>query len=102
MVTIPQRQVLSPLPQPVRRPQLLRAARSSHGDDRYHICYGYQGYDSGNSNHGFDRHKHDRRRDNASGLLSVSVNYWNSFSGADGTQMQKMVDAFNEQTPMLR
>ena len=36
------------------------------------------------------------------GCSSVSVNYWNSFSGADGTQMQKMVDAFNTANPNVQ
>ena len=33
------------------------------------------------------------------GCSAVTVNYWNSFSGPDGTQMQKLVDAFNAANP---
>ena len=36
------------------------------------------------------------------GCSAVTVNYWNSFSGADGKQMQKMVDAFNAANPNVQ
>jgi multiple sugar transport system substrate-binding protein len=36
------------------------------------------------------------------GCSAVNINYWNSFTGADGTQMQKMVDAFNAANPNIQ
>ena len=36
------------------------------------------------------------------GCSAVTINYWNSFSGPDGAQMQKMVDAFNAANPNIK